>query len=247
MDIESMEPRLSLVIPTYNEELRLPQTLVSLRALAERIALQVVVSDDGSTDETCEVVRDLTKQSAWGFSVELVENSHRGKGAAVRQGMRQVVAPIVGYLDADLSPSTDAVQQLFEEINTGTDMAIASRGLPGSIIEVRPAWHRERAGRIFNFLLRRLTGIPFRDTQCGLKLWRLEVAQEIFRRQRVDGFAFDAELVVLAYRLGYQVKEIPVRWSHAEGSKLSIARESVRMSRDLLRIVLSDAHHRNQS
>jgi SAM-dependent methyltransferase len=105
------------------------------------------------------------------------------------------------------------------------------------VIEVRPAWYRELAGRIFNLYIRRLTKIHFRDTQCGLKLWRSEVAKKIFRHQRLDGFAFDAELVVLASRLGFEVEEVPVRWAHSEGSKLSMVRDAYRMSRDVVRIV----------
>lgn len=234
-----MKADLSLVVPTYNEEHRLPHTLECLKVFAEDsgLALQLVISDDGSVDQTPEVVRRWSKSNTPTFSVELVEIAHRGKGAAVREGMRHVVAPIVGCFDADLSPGVDAISLLYAEIKAGPDMVIASRALPGSVIEVRPVWYREMAGRTFNYLLRKISGIPFRDTQCGLKLWRLEVAQAIFRHQRVDGFAFDAELVVLASRFGYNIKEIPVHWSHNEGSKVSLVRDSIKMSRDVLRVV----------
>jgi dolichyl-phosphate beta-glucosyltransferase len=234
-----MEPDLSLVIPTFNEEERLPRTLERLELFSQEsgIVLQVVVSDDGSLDCTTDIVRQWSMRSTPSFEVELVEISHRGKGAAVREGMRHLQAPIVGYFDADLSPGTDAIEELLAAMEAGPDVVIASRGLPGSVIEARPAWYRELAGRMFNFILRALTHIPFRDTQCGLKLWRAEVAREIFRYQRLDGFAFDAELVVLASRLGFGIKEIPVRWSHSEGSKLSMFHDGLRMSRDVVRIV----------
>jgi glycosyltransferase involved in cell wall biosynthesis/SAM-dependent methyltransferase len=232
-----MEPDLSLVIPTYNEATRLPRTLEHLQAFAESAALnlEVVVSDDGSTDGTADLVRKWTVRPE--FVVRLVEVAHRGKGAAVREGMNHVTGRIVGCFDADLSPGTDAVAQLLAEMQSGADMVIASRGLPESVIEVHPAWYREVAGHVFNFLLRKLSGIPFRDTQCGLKLFRADVAKEIFRYQRVDGFAFDAELVVLASRLGYTVKEIPVTWAHSEGSRVSLVRDAFRMSRDIFRVV----------
>lgn len=234
-----MQADLSLVIPTFHEQLRLPKTLETLETFTRQsgIALQVIVSDDGSTDGTVGVVHEWMTRSYPSMSVELSENAHRGKGAAVREGMRRAKAPIVGCFDADLSPGTDAIEILYKAIHNGPDMVIASRAVPGSVIEVHPAWHRELAGRMFNLYLRRLARIEFKDTQCGLKLWRNEVAQEIFRHQRLDGFAFDAELVVLASRLGFKVEEVPVRWAHSEGSNVKLLRDAFRMSRDVVRIV----------
>ncbi|MGQ0679178.1 MAG: glycosyltransferase [Actinomycetota bacterium] len=230
---------LSLVIPTFQEEQRLPRTLERLEQFTREsgISLHLIVSDDGSTDATTRVVTDWIARSMPAMTVELVQITHRGKGAAVREGMRYARAPIVGCFDADLSPGTDAVEVLYRAMQAGPDMVMASRAMPGSVIEVHPAWYRELAGRVFNLYLRKLSGVGFRDTQCGLKLWRREVAQEIFRHQRLDGFAFDAELVVLASRLGYRIEEIPVRWAHCEGSKLRMLRDAYRMSRDVLRTV----------
>lgn len=234
-----MRTHLSLVIPTFHEQQRLPLTLETLEAFTRRtgLNLQVIVSDDGSMDGTTRVVRDWMTRSYPMMTIELCENAHRGKGAAVREGMRRANAPIVGYFDADLSPGTDAIEVLYKAIHKGPDMVIASRALPGSVIEIHPAWYRELAGRTFNLYLRRLAKIDFKDTQCGLKLWRREVAQEIFRHQRLDGFAFDAELVVLAPLLGFEVEEIPVRWAHSDGSNVRLLRDAFRMSRDVVRIV----------
>jgi SAM-dependent methyltransferase len=167
----------------------------------------------------------------------VVQIAHRGKGAAVRAGIQATTAPIVGYCDVDLSAGTDALWDLYAEIRKGEDIAIASRGLAASVLEVRQPWYRERAGRAFNLLLRRVAGIDCRDTQCGLKLFRRGVALEIFRHQRIDGFAFDAEVVVLAARLGFAVREVAVRWSHQEGSRLKFVRDGVFMCRDIVRIV----------
>ncbi|HVL51977.1 MAG TPA: glycosyltransferase, partial [Actinomycetota bacterium] len=168
MDNETVLTDLTLVIPTFNEQARLPRTLEELEKFTRKsgICLQVVVSDDGSTDGTAQVVSGWAERELPRMTVELVGGVHRGKGAAVREGMRRAGSPIVGSFDADLSPGIDAVEQLYHAIRKGPDMVMASRALPGSVIEVRPAWYRELAGRVFNLYLRRLSGIPFRDTQC---------------------------------------------------------------------------------
>lgn len=231
-------PDLSLVVPAYNEEARLAASLERLAqfAASSGLALEVVVADDGSTDATASVAAAAAITSR-DFTVRLVGIAHRGKGAAVRAGLRQATAPIVGYCDADLSAGPDAIDLLYREVKGGCDVAIASRALPESVLEVRQPWYRERAGRLFNALLRRSAGIPFRDTQCGLKLFRREVAAELLDHQRIDGFAFDAELMVLAVRLGFEVGEVPVRWSHDPSTKVSMVRDSLAMSRDIVRIV----------
>ena len=230
---------LSLVIPVFNEEGRLPDALQRLDGLTESlgISVEVIVADDGSSDATVEVARRFRSTSVPPLTVRVVQIAHRGKGAAVRAGLLDARAPIVGYCDADLSAGLDALTALYGEVKGGADLAIASRGLAESVLEVRQPWIRERAGRIFNGMLRRLVGIPYRDTQCGLKLLRREAATEILRHQRLDGFAFDAELVVLAYRLDLDIREVPVRWSHDAASKVSMVRDSMAMSRDVVRIV----------
>ena len=234
-----MQPDLSLILPAYDEEARLPQALDSMAAFAEErdLAMELIVVDDGSTDGTADIVRKSQGTPSRNVTVSLVEIAHRGKGAAVRAGMHRATAPIVGYCDVDLSAGPEALADALKSMSNGADMVIASRTVPGSVLAVRQPWYRERAGRTFNFLLRRLAGIPFKDTQCGLKLFRYDVAREIFRHQRLDGFAFDAELVVLALRLGFEVEEIPVRWTHYDGSKLNLLKDSVHMSRDIVRIV----------
>ncbi len=231
------EADLALVIPCYDEERRLPKALERLERYAREsgIALQLIVADDGSNDATRSIAEAFGRRP--GIVVDYVRIAHRGKGAAVRAGMRIARAPVVGYCDVDLSAGPDAIDDLYHHIKGGADMAIASRGLPDSVLDVRQPWYREQAGRAFNLVLRKTCRIPYRDTQCGLKLMREEVAKGIFHHQRLDGFAFDAEVVVLAVRLGYSVEEIPIRWTHDDGSKLSLARDSLRMARDIFRIV----------
>lgn len=235
-----MDHDIALVIPTYNEQQRLPRALDVLSEYfrQQRLKGQIVVADDGSRDRTRRIAREwIHSHPDDSVSVELVEIDHRGKGAAVRAGMRRARAAIVGYLDTDLSAGPDAIAKVYRVVKDGTDMAMGSRGLPGSVLPVRQPWYRERAGRTFNLILRTLSRLPFRDTQCGLKMFRYEAAREIFRHQRLDGFAFDAEVAVLALRLGYTVEEIPIVWSHAEGSRVSLVHDSFRMARDILRIV----------
>ena len=236
----TMDADLSLCVPVYDEALRLPIALERLSTFAQAsgLTLEVVVADDGSRDGTADIARQwAAERNSPTMSVRVVAIAHRGKGAAVRAGLREARAPIVGYCDVDLSAGPEEVEALYREIKDGADVAIASRALPESVLEVHQPWLRELGGRCFNAFLRRTTGIQFRDTQCGLKLFRSEVATEIMRYQRLDGFAFDAELVVLAVRLGYDIKELPVRWSHDPASKVSIHRDSLAMSRDILRIV----------
>jgi ubiquinone/menaquinone biosynthesis C-methylase UbiE len=235
-----MRPDLSLVVPVYNEEARLPATLARLGAFAddEQIVLQVVMADDGSTDRTVEVFREWkARHNSPRLVCSIVEIAHRGKGAAVRAGMKHVTAPIVGFSDADLSAGPDAILKLLAAMKAGADMAMASRGLPDSVLPRRQPWYRERAGRTLNFALRKLAGIPFHDTQCGLKLFRAEAAREIFRHQRLDGFAFDIELVLIAQKCGFKIVEVPITWVHEAGSKLSMLRDPYLMARDTMRVM----------
>jgi dolichyl-phosphate beta-glucosyltransferase len=236
---DRFEADLALVLPAFNEEQRLPPALEELNAFAREagLVLQVVVADDGSNDGTPEIIDTWSAKQLPSMRVQRVSIKHRGKGAAVRAGMEHANAPIVGYCDVDLSAGPDAIGTVYSRVKDGVDMAMGSRALPESVLEIRQPWYRERAGRFFNLILRKLARIPYRDTQCGLKMFRRRAAEEIFRNQRIDGFAFDAELVVLAHRLGYSVEDVAIRWKHAEGSKLSLARDSLRMARDMVRIV----------
>jgi glycosyltransferase involved in cell wall biosynthesis len=230
----------SLVVPVYNEEVRLQDTLARLTALAEeaQLSLQIIVADDGSTDRTVEVFDDWSRSHGAGrVTCALVRLAHRGKGAAVRAGMKQAAARIVGYSDADLSAGPDAILKLLGVVRAGADMAMASRGLQESVLAKRQPWYREFAGRALNLGLRTLAGIPFRDTQCGLKLFRADAAREIFRHQRLDGFAFDIELVLVAMRFGFRIEEVPIVWEHATGSKVSILRDPLKMARDTMRVM----------
>lgn len=235
-----MTADLDLVIPAYNEESRLSSSLPRLRSFGEqaRIVLRLIVVDDGSTDNTASVIERCRHElSEPHFSIELVRTAHRGKGAAVRAGMALISAPVVAYCDADLSAGPDAIEDLYRRVLDGVDVVLASRGAAGAELVVRQPWYRERAGKLFNVALRTLTGLPFRDTQCGLKVFTKTSATRIFQHQRLDGFAFDTEVVVLAHRMGFTTVEVPIRWAHDPATKVSLLRDSITMATDLIRTV----------
>jgi len=229
-------PFLSIVIPAYNEEVRLPGTLdrVCRYVQGKPFPVEVLVVDDGSRDGTAAVV-ERTAQS-WP-ALRLVRNSgNRGKGYSVRNGMLHATGENILFSDADLSAPIEEVEKLLEKLREGYDVVIGSRALQRELIEIHQSWFRENAGKIFNLFVRLLVGLPFRDTQCGFKLFRRQAARAVFPLQQIYGFGFDAEVLYLAKRAGFRIAEIPVRWSHVEGTKVSMYGDSMEMFTDLLRI-----------
>jgi glycosyltransferase involved in cell wall biosynthesis len=229
---------ITIVIPAYNEERRLTATLLSvLSHLGQREwkSVEVVVVDDGSTDGTARAVEELSRTRP---TVRLLKNpGNRGKGYSVRHGVLEAKGDWILFSDADLSAPIEELDELLTAAEAhGAAVAIGSRALDRSLIAVHQSWFREAAGRMFNLLVRLLTGLPFRDTQCGFKLFEAGAAREVFRRQRLERFGFDAEVLFIARRLGYRTVEVPVRWSHSEGTKVSVFRDSLNMFLDLLRI-----------
>jgi glycosyltransferase involved in cell wall biosynthesis len=168
----------------------------------------------------------------------LLENSgNRGKGYAVRHGMLEAQGDWVLFTDADLSaPIAELDKLLAAARERGAQVAIGSRALDRSLIQVHQSVFREQAGRIFNLCMRVVTGLPLWDTQCGFKLFEAHAAREIFRRQRLDGFSFDVEALFLARKLGFRIVEVPVRWSHTEGTKVSMFSDSLLMFVDLFQV-----------
>ena len=190
--------------------------------------------NDGSTDTTGTIARRILSDTK--IAARLLENfPNRGKGAAVRTGLLAAREPIGLFSDADLSTPLTETPKLIEPIANGeVDIAFGSRALDRSLIGVHQPWRREQGGRVFNLLVRVATGLPFWDTQCGFKAFRLDVCRPILEAARVNGFAFDVELLLLARRAGLRIREIPVRWNHAEGSKVSFFRDSLRMLREVI-------------
>lgn len=231
-----MFPAISVVIPAFNEAHRigdsLRQTLVYLETKSPQSELIVV--NDGSTDATSDIARNALTNSK--IDNRLLENfPNQGKGHAVRKGLLKARKPIALFFDADLSTPLSEIPKLVEPIANGdVDLAFGSRALDRSLIGMHQSFLRDRGGRIFNRLVRLTSGLPFWDTQCGFKAFRMDVCRPIIERARVIGFAFDVELLLLAQRAGLRLREIPVRWNHAEGSKVSFLRDSTRMLREIL-------------
>jgi dolichyl-phosphate beta-glucosyltransferase len=194
----------------------------------------VTVVDDGSTDTTAGIAEGFAKRDAR-FSV-ITYQPNRGKGHAVRKGMIESAGDWFLLCDADLAAPIEEVEKLFA---TGKPIAIGSRPLKGSNLEVRQPWWREFAGRMFNFAVQALSIRGIKDTQCGFKLFSREAAKDIFPRCRFDGFSYDFEALMIGRRLGYEIAEVPIRWSHQEGSKVRLLRDGFRMLRDLITLRLT--------
>jgi glycosyltransferase involved in cell wall biosynthesis len=227
-----MSPSLSVIVPAYNEAARLGKTLpVIFDFLAAQFpGAEVIVVDDGSTDETCAVVEQSFKQNR-GLDTILVRTPvNRGKGHAVRSGLLRARAGIALFTDADLSTPITELPKLVQPLEAGThDLTFGSRALDRELIGVHQNWRRELGGRVFNSIVRVATGLPFWDTQCGFKAFRMSACRSIIEAATIDRFAFDVELLYLAHRAGLRLEEIAVCWDHNEGSKVSFARDSSRM------------------
>jgi dolichyl-phosphate beta-glucosyltransferase len=232
-------PRLSLVIPAYNERGRIGSTLEAAAAYfaEEGIDGELVVVDDGSGDGTADLVGRYAQTHP---AVRLLRNDrNHGKGYTVRRGMLDAQGAVVLFCDADGSTPMGEATKLLGLIESGqADVAIGSRELPESDLARPQPWHRRAMGWVFRQLVRMIAVRGFRDTQCGFKAFRREAAQEIFRRQTLERFAFDVELLVIAHRLGYRVVEVPVRWLDNPDSRVRPGVDSMRMLLDLFRIRL---------
>jgi dolichyl-phosphate beta-glucosyltransferase len=209
---------ISIIIPAYNEEKRLPSTLARVReylASSPWEFSEIVVVDDGSQDG------GAAAAAAAGARV-LRNPGNRGKGYAVRHGMLEAKGEWSLFSDADLSTPIEELERLWKiAANERAQVAIGSRAVDRKLVGVHQPLFRETMGRLFNLVMRLVTGLPFRDTQCGFKLFESEAARAIFSRQRIDGFGFDVEILFIACRLGYRVLEIPVRWNDVAGTKVS--------------------------
>lgn len=227
-----MSATLSVVIPAYNEAVRLGNTL---RAVVDYLRqhqpdAELIVVDDGSSDRTADLARE-TFQEAAGLRTSVISyKSNLGKGRAVRLGLLAARGDVTLFSDADLSTPITEAPKLVEPIVSGQcDVTFGSRALNRELIGVHQPWRREQGGRIFNLVVRLATGLPFWDTQCGFKAFRMSICRPLVEAATVDRFGFDVELLYLAFRAGLNLKEIPVRWDHNEGSKVSVVSDSFRM------------------
>jgi dolichyl-phosphate beta-glucosyltransferase len=238
-------PYLTIVIPAYNEARRLPATLESVldHLDTQDYSADVIVVDDGSTDGTAEVAQQYDRRHR---RVKVIKNPHHGKGATVRRGMLAADGQIVLFTDADLSAPISEIDRLLPWFAEGYDVVIGSREGAGARRYEEP-FYRHLMGRVFNLLVRLLTVEGIQDTQCGFKAFRREVAHDLFHRMRlysdsgnaVQGAmvtAFDVEILFLAQRLGYHIREVPVEWRYSNETKVNPIKDSWRNLRDVLRV-----------
>jgi glycosyltransferase involved in cell wall biosynthesis len=227
--------QLSIIIPSFNEELRLPSSLELIAAYvnASNRNCEVLVVDDGSTDRTAEVAASFSDRIA---NLRVLKNGeNRGKGYSVRHGMMEARGENVLFTDADLSAPIQEADKLLSALDQ-YDVAIGSRAMNRKLIEVHESPFREFAGIIFNRIVRIVLWLPFVDTQCGFKAFRRERCRIIFEQQRIERFGFDPELLYLARHHGLKSIEIPVRWSHSPATKINMMRDSVLMFVDVFTI-----------
>ena len=226
---------LSVVIPAFNERFRLPSTLLEMTAYLERVAnrsYELIVVDDGSSDDTAEVVERLKSVCPKLSIVSLGQN--RGKGCAVRTGILAARGEHILFADADGATPFQEVAKLQAAIATGADIAIGSRAMHSKDTKVVTNILRKSMGRTFNFLVNSLLIPGIADTQCGFKLFRRAAARFIFSRQLCDGFGFDVEVLHIAHKVGMKTVEVPINWVNVPGSKVRLISDSLLMFRDLL-------------
>jgi len=233
-------PFLSIVIPAYNEEARL---LPSLQKIQDYLAgcdydYELIVVSDGSSDRTAAAARSWCPV---GFPLSVIDRKeNRGKGYTVREGFERARGRYVLFSDADLSTPIEEVEKLLPFFPEGYDMVIGSRSLRESRILVHQPPHRELMGKIFNRLVRTLTVGGLSDTQCGFKCFSQPAVRKVFPLCRIDGFAFDVEILYLARKLGLRIKEVPIRWIDSPRSTINPLGDSIRMFRDVLQVRLND-------
>ena len=228
--------RYSIVIPAYNEGERIRNTIERILAFAasRQWSYELLIVNDGSTDDTAAIVQSYTEQHP---DLHLIENpGNHGKGYSVRNGMLHSRGEIVLFSDADLSSPVEESLKLFAASEAGADVAIGSRWLRTDLQLQRQPLHRQLFGRLFNLALRLVLGLHFKDTQCGFKAFTRKAAYAIFPLQHIERWGFDPEILFLARRFGFQIQEVAVRWSHREGTRINPLRDGIRMVGEMLRV-----------
>lgn len=234
-----MKPEISIVIPAYNESERI---VAPLKTVLEFIStsgqnIEVIVVDDGSSDDTAAVAKGAFSAMPDIQSNVIRYEKNRGKGYAVKTGLLAANADVALFSDADLSTPIDEMSKLVEPIlSDECDVAFGSRALDRSLIGTHQPWRREQGGRVMNFIIRTMSGLPFADTQCGFKAFNLIKFRPLLDVMKIDRFGFDVEFLFVANYHKLRLKEIPVRWNDVEGSKVSVFRDTRRMISELNQI-----------
>ena len=230
-----MAPMVSIVIPAFNEAARIGNTIQKVQQFLQRFPFphELIIVDDGSVDDTPKII----ERSRLSGVRSLRNETNHGKGYAVKQGVLAATGDYVLFSDADLSAPIEELEKLLDvALKENADVVIGSRAVDRSMIDVHQSAVRESAGILFNLAVRLVLGLRIHDTQCGFKLFKRDRVLNIFKKQTTGGFGFDPELLFLAARSGLKIREVPVRWSHAEGSKIRFLRDGIRMFLDLVRI-----------
>jgi glycosyltransferase involved in cell wall biosynthesis len=226
----------SIVIPAFNESARIGATLADVVRSAQENGwnAEIIVVDDGSTDNTAAIAKSFADRYPF---VHLLPNGRNcGKGYSVRNGMLHAAGDIILFTDADLSSPIEEAPRLFAAIREGADVAIGSRWLESSRQSIRQPVYRRFFGRCFNFVTRLIMRLPFADTQCGFKAFTRQAAQTVFHLQRIERWGFDPEILFIALKRGYVVREVPVTWGHDERSRISYLRDGMQMLKELVLI-----------
>lgn len=231
---------LSVIIPAYNEEKRVLSTLSKICAylFTKDFPYEIIVVDDGSTDNTLQMVKNFA--SSDNHIVILINEQNSGKGFSVRKGMLSARGEYVFFTDADLSTPIEEIEKCLPYLINGYDVVIGSRSMPGSDILVHQPWYREKMGKIFNFMVNMVLLKGIIDTQCGFKGFKREAVKTVFNRCKIDGFSFDVEALYLSRKYNFKIKEIPIRWENSPLSKVSPIKHSLQMFKDLIGIKIKD-------
>jgi dolichyl-phosphate beta-glucosyltransferase len=238
--MQDRPPHVSLIIPAYNEEERIGPTLTKIISyLSSRpYEGEIVVVDDGSTDST---VKEAMAHSGGPVPLRVVENpGNKGKGYSVRHGMREGRGEFLIFSDADLSTPIEETEKVLRAHSRGSDVVVASRRLARSVLEIKQPWYREFMGRSFNLVVQTFAVRGISDTQCGFKGFTRDAAAAVFSKAVIDRFGFDVEILFLARKLGFTVKEIPVRWIDSPFSRVDPLRDPYRMFMEVLKVRKND-------
>ncbi len=231
-----MKPKISIVVPAFDEQDRLGPSVVKILEFADAFAepIELIVVDDGSSDKTADVARESTAKFPQIMSKVIRYEQNRGKGFAVKTGLLAAEADFALFSDADLSSPIEEMPKLIDPIVAGEyDVAFGSRAIDRSLIGTHQPWRREQGGRVVNLIIKKMSGLDFWDTQCGFKAFNMNKFRPLLNVMTIDRFGFDVEFLFVAKYHGLRLLEVPVRWNDVAGSKVSVFRDTSRMFSEL--------------